>query len=188
MSIVASSETISESNVCVHQVKDRSYRSLPYDQAFNGYWQARRAGCQSKTAWGKIGRNVKADELPSIVVLESGTVRGLSGHEIVLEDEGDDLYLVASEYYEVYRSEQTEPKPTRTRNRAGSVSKDKPAAFYIPVNLDSTVFPETHRPYVHYFLNLVHWKWLNWQADEKGFIYLKADYLTRVIPNDPPPG
>jgi len=34
---------------------------------------------------------------------------------------------------------------------------------------------------MHYFLNLIHWRWINWQADEDRFVNLKYDYLTKVI-------
>jgi len=34
----------------------------------------------------------------------------------------------------------------------------KPAAFYIPVNLNSKQFPSSMRDYVHYFLNQIHWR------------------------------
>ncbi len=54
--------------------------------------------------------------------------------------------------------------------------------FYVPVNLAPEIFPKDHRWFVAYFLNLLHWKWLCWQADAKGWIHLKRYYLTRVIP------
>ncbi|HEY1603670.1 MAG TPA: hypothetical protein VGG64_28975 [Pirellulales bacterium] len=59
---------------------------------------------------------------------------------------------------------------------------DKPASFYIPVMYDPKMFPKSQRDYAHYFLNLLHWKWISWQADNRGYIRLKYDYLTKVIP------
>lgn len=57
----------------------------------------------------------------------------------------------------------------------------RPAAFYVPVN--SQLQPQFEE-YDAYFLNLLHWKWLCWQADGRGWIRLKTRYITRVIPRD----
>jgi hypothetical protein len=59
---------------------------------------------------------------------------------------------------------------------------DKPAAFYIPVNLDPRAFTAEDRDYGHYFLNQLHWRYVCFRADGDGFVRLKWDYLTRVIP------
>jgi hypothetical protein len=58
----------------------------------------------------------------------------------------------------------------------------KPAAFYIPVNFNSKQFPSSMRDYVHYFLNQIHWRTIQWKADSDGFVRLKHDYLCRFIP------
>ncbi len=53
--------------------------------------------------------------------------------------------------------------------------------FYVPVNLRPSLIPRGQRQFAAYFLNLLHWKWLCWQADERGFIRLKQEYITRII-------
>ena len=60
----------------------------------------------------------------------------------------------------------------------------KPAAFYIPVNLNLKQFPSSMRDYVHYFLNQIHWRTIQWKADSDGFVRLKHDYLRRFIPRE----
>lgn len=54
--------------------------------------------------------------------------------------------------------------------------------FYIPCGYDSGKMPEQMRDASHYLLNLIHWKWLRWKADDQGYIRLKWEYLTKVIP------
>ncbi|MBA4192360.1 MAG: hypothetical protein C0467_30695 [Planctomycetaceae bacterium] len=58
----------------------------------------------------------------------------------------------------------------------------KPAAFYIPVNFNSEVFPPDERNYACYFLNLLHWRYVCWRANAAGFVQLRWDYLTRIMP------
>lgn len=58
------------------------------------------------------------------------------------------------------------------------------AAFYVPVGFDSSEFPPPERDYAHYVLNLLHWRYVNWRADEAGFVHLMWKYVTRVIPRD----
>ena len=60
----------------------------------------------------------------------------------------------------------------------------KPPAFYVPVNLDPSIIPRGQRQLAAFFLNLLHWKWLCWQADEQGYIRLKRSYIIRVIPSE----
>lgn len=61
----------------------------------------------------------------------------------------------------------------------------KPAAFYIPISLDLNCYPPEWRNYICYFLNLIHWKsQCCWRADEFGYVSLKYDYLTKVIPKE----
>jgi hypothetical protein len=67
-----------------------------------------------------------------------------------------------------------------TRNR----TDEKPLAFYVPVNLDPTVIRKGQRQLAAFFLNLLHWRWCCWQADANGWIRLKQEYITRVIPPD----
>lgn len=64
----------------------------------------------------------------------------------------------------------------------------RPAAFYTPVNYDPATFPEPLRDHAHYFLNLIHWRCCCSQADAAGFVRLKREYLTRVIPKAAWPG
>ena len=61
-------------------------------------------------------------------------------------------------------------------------AEQKPPAFYIPLRFESTMFPAAERDYAHYFLNLLHWKWVCHRADSEGFVRLKYDYITRIIP------
>ncbi len=55
-------------------------------------------------------------------------------------------------------------------------------AFYVPTEFDSSTVPKSQRDYAYYFLNLLHWKWICWQSDSRGYARLKHDYLTRIIP------
>lgn len=173
MSIVASPPTNS-------QGKLPNFPGAPFDRAFQKSWQARKAGYQSKTAWDRVGRKLKAVQIPSLVVRASGFTDCLCGWEYVLEDRGDGFFRTAHDCYRVYRIDQTVPKPTR---KAKAAPPARQLAFYVPVTFDSQQFPEEQRDLVHYFLNLLHWKWLCWQADDgTGYIRLKHDYLTKIIP------
>jgi hypothetical protein len=58
----------------------------------------------------------------------------------------------------------------------------KPSAFYVPRNLDPRIIPCGCRMYAAYLLNLIHWRWICWRADSRGFVRLKHDYITRVVP------
>lgn len=60
----------------------------------------------------------------------------------------------------------------------------KPAAFYVPVNLDLDIYGDPGRWYVAYFLNLIHWRWCSRRGDEAGFVRLSWKLLTRVIPRE----
>jgi hypothetical protein len=60
--------------------------------------------------------------------------------------------------------------------------KKKCPAFYVPVDLDLSDFPAAVRDCVACFLNLIHWKWVNWQANDDGFVPLKRRYIERIIP------
>ena len=60
--------------------------------------------------------------------------------------------------------------------------KAEPATFYVPIEFDSSMFDQVHLPYAQFFLNLLHWKWICWRADKNNFIYLKYDYLIRIVP------
>ena len=85
-----------------------------------------------------------------------------------------------------------QPAPSIEQKRCGETAKEtkpedssankKTPAFYVPVSFDSSMFPVEQQDYVHYFLNLLHWKTIHWQADHKGFVNLKHRYLCRVIP------
>lgn len=55
-------------------------------------------------------------------------------------------------------------------------------AYYWPVNYQMSNWPTPQRWYAAYLLNLLHWRWLCYQADANGFVYLKHEYLKRVIP------
>lgn len=55
-------------------------------------------------------------------------------------------------------------------------------AFYVPVKLNPELIPPEKWLFAAYFLNLLHWKWITWRADANGFIRLKWEYLTRVLP------
>jgi len=61
-------------------------------------------------------------------------------------------------------------------------SSFRPAAFYVPVNYRPLGLPERLVSCAHYVLNLLHWKWVCWQADEDGFVRLHYDLLTKIIP------
>lgn len=179
MSIIASTPSILQASSCAAPTQfGKEFRD-----AFYSYLQARQAGFISKTAWAKKDRTIKPNQLPSIVVRTSGKVGdGVSSWECALEDLGDGFFIAAFDFYEVYSIEQTVPKVAR-RKEASPPTRQ--SAFYIPMNFDSTLFSDKQRDFVHYFLNLLHWKWICWQADERtGFIPLKHDYLTKVIPKE----
>lgn len=61
----------------------------------------------------------------------------------------------------------------------------RPPTFYVPADdrWSRRLNPD-HRSEAGYLLNLIRWKWLCWQADDDGFVPLKAAYLHRVV--DPP--
>ncbi len=61
-------------------------------------------------------------------------------------------------------------------------ARDKWPAFYVPINLALGKLPPAERELAAYFLNLLHWKWICWDGDKRGFIRLKRAYLTSVIP------
>jgi hypothetical protein len=62
------------------------------------------------------------------------------------------------------------------------VKANRPATFYLPIKFDPTILPSFLRDYASYFLNLIHWRSICWQADENNFVRLKHDYLVKVIP------
>jgi hypothetical protein len=64
-------------------------------------------------------------------------------------------------------------------------SDTKQIAFYVPLLLDLSKYPTEWHNSIRYILNLIHWKTCCcWQADEDGFVYLKYDYITKVIPKE----
>jgi hypothetical protein len=94
---------------------------------------------------------------------------------------------------EAQRLRQVESTARRPASRAGNATPRRtatapkacqPVAFYVPADFDLAILPEHLRDYAAYFLNLVHWKWVCWRADRDGFVRLKYDYLTRVIPKE----
>lgn len=58
----------------------------------------------------------------------------------------------------------------------------KPPAFYVPIQLDLSVLPETYHWPACYFLNLIHWRSCTWRHNEQMFCQLKWEYLTKIIP------
>src|SRR5262245_13844976 len=87
------------------------------------------------------------------------------------------------------RQEEITARRLATRARNGNIrprrpvpSKGKPAAFYLPVDLDLTIIPELDRDYACYFLNLIHWRWCCWKANAAGYSQLLYRLLTRIIP------
>lgn len=60
----------------------------------------------------------------------------------------------------------------------------RPPAFYVPKDMKPSILQPGHRQYAAFFLNLLFWKWMCWQADDHGWIRLKRDYITRIIPID----
>lgn len=62
----------------------------------------------------------------------------------------------------------------------------KPARFYRPPGFDPTRFgfaPEEAFA-VLYFLHIIRWKRIQWEADEQGYSRLKWEYLERVVGRD----
>lgn len=57
------------------------------------------------------------------------------------------------------------------------------ARLYVPVDdrWRACVSAED-QAYAAYVLNLLHWRWLCWRADDDGFVRLKAEYLKKFIP------
>jgi hypothetical protein len=55
-------------------------------------------------------------------------------------------------------------------------------SFRIPCTFDSHLLPAQFRDIGHWFLDLLHRQTLRWEFDKRGFVPLKYDYLTRVIP------
>lgn len=61
-------------------------------------------------------------------------------------------------------------------------STARTAHLYVPINLDLSIYPLKYRGPIAYLLDLIHRKTCSWQADEHGFVRLKSEYLTKVIP------
>jgi len=59
---------------------------------------------------------------------------------------------------------------------------ERTPGFYVPVAMSPSILTREHRQPAAYFLNLLHWRWLCWQADAKGWVRLKQEYIVRVIP------
>lgn len=58
----------------------------------------------------------------------------------------------------------------------------RPPKFYVPTDDQwSRNLTPSHQSEAGYLLNLIHWKWISWRADDDGFVPLKAAYLHRVI-------
>lgn len=80
------------------------------------------------------------------------------------------------------------PKPGTARGPRKAPANGKPAAFYVPINIDLGEYPADLRWYIAYFLNLIHWrwickwKWLSTKERSERFVRLKARYVTRIIP------
>jgi hypothetical protein len=63
---------------------------------------------KTRSRWRKLGRAVCGDPV-GIVVVETGKVKGKDTFRVVLEDLGQDTYLVAANYYDVWSPSQTVP-------------------------------------------------------------------------------
>jgi hypothetical protein len=72
----------------------------------------------------------------------------------------------------------------RTPHRPKHKWTGKQAAFYIPRNLSLEMFREPLRLPICYILNLLHWKYVCWRADEDGYVRLLSNLITRVLRND----
>jgi len=59
----------------------------------------------------------------------------------------------------------------------------KPAAFYVPRNLDLNLYPKDLRCSISFVLNTIHWKFCCKKADDKKFVRLCWRYLTKVVPS-----
>lgn len=59
---------------------------------------------------------------------------------------------------------------------------NKPPAFYVPREMSPATIPKGQRQLAAFLLNLIHWKWVCWQADDAGYVRLKAEYVTKIIP------
>ncbi len=76
------------------------------------------------------------------------------------------------------------PAPRRRRPPARvPTDRLKPARFYRPPGFDPTRcgFEPDEVASVYFFLHIVRWKQIQWQADADGFSRLKWDYLERII-------
>lgn len=61
-------------------------------------------------------------------------------------------------------------------------SNQQSVRLFVPIDDTwSRGLPPQHLPGAAWFLNLIHWKWICWRADDDGFVRLKSDYLRRVI-------
>lgn len=68
-------------------------------------------------------------------------------------------------------------------HRRAAVNGDGGPHFYVPVNLPTDLLTADERPYGHYLLNLIHWRWCCWRADDRGYVHLCDDLLRRFIPD-----
>lgn len=64
-------------------------------------------------------------------------------------------------------------------------STTQPVRLYVPrdQNWKRGLSDDTY-PGAAWFLNLLHWKWICWRADDDGFVRLKSDYLRKVVPRE----
>ena len=85
-------------------------------------------GYHSRTAWKKLGRTVRADATPSIVYKGNPIkVRGALPWYVILEDLGNDFYLIATDFYDVFSVDQTEPIVKKAaRRQTASSQADEP--------------------------------------------------------------
>lgn len=157
-----------------------------FARRFSSFKVAENNGFYSRSKWKRQGRVVEKDELPSIVVKDQGIVAEPCSYHVVLEHVVHDRYRCALDYYEVFSKEQTAEKPIsakplkrKTNHSNPKAREDKaetPIYFHIPENLDPSC------NHTNYVFSLLHWSWLHWKADERGFIPLKSAYMHRMIP------
>ena len=81
-------------------------------------------GYYSRTSWKKQGRAVRQDAIPSIVYWGKPIkVRRTLPWYVVLEDLGNDYFLIAQESYEVFSVDQTEPIIKKAARRQAASSQ-----------------------------------------------------------------
>ena len=97
---------IVNTNIIVDQLAEKR-------KTFRTHYQAACHGYRTRRGWQQSYMNVAARSASAIIVRQAHTVTGLAGHEVVLEDLGQNRYEIATDYTYAYTADQTRPFTSR---------------------------------------------------------------------------